>query len=102
MGEIFTVDDIRRTSWREDLEERQNYEDERRKRELAKEQEQQQARQAREAEAASTDWYAAVDGRIHEHLKSWLWTAIDQRVTQWWNDNAIDERVAQLWDNKCE
>ena len=30
MGEIFTVDDIRRTSWREDLEERQAYESRRR------------------------------------------------------------------------
>jgi len=84
MGEILTVDDIRRSSWREDLEERQNYEDERRKRELAKEREQQQARKAREAEAASNNWYAAMDGRIHEHLANWLWKAIDERIQQWW------------------
>ena len=82
MGEILTVEDIRRSSWREDLEERQNYEYERQGRELAKEHEQQQARKAREAETASTNWYAAVDGRIHEHLANWLWAAIDQRVTQ--------------------
>jgi hypothetical protein len=45
MGEILTVEDIRRSSgWREALEERQNYEHERRKRELA------EARKAREVE----------------------------------------------------
>ena len=79
MGEILTVENIRRDSgWREALEERQNYEDERRKRELAKEQEQQQARKAREAETASSDWYAAVDTRIRRHFKDWAWAAIDE------------------------
>jgi hypothetical protein len=58
------------------------YRFEKQERELAEERERQQARKAREAETASTNWYAAVDGRIHEHLKSWLWAAIDQRVVQ--------------------
>src|SRR5215469_18617908 len=81
MGEIFTVEDIRRNSgWREALEEKQNYEDERRKRELAKDQEQQQARKAREAETASANWYAAVDTRIRTHFKDWAWAAIDERI----------------------
>src|SRR5215471_4343899 len=80
MGEILTVEDIRRSSWREDLEERQNYEDARRKRELAKEHEQQQARKAREAETASADWYAAIDTRIRTHFKDWAWAAIDERI----------------------
>src|SRR5215471_10843390 len=84
MGEILTVEDIRRSSWREDLEERQNYEDARRKRELAKEHEQQQARKAREAETASADWYAAIDTRIRTHFKDWAWAAIDERIQQWW------------------
>jgi hypothetical protein len=74
MGEIFTVDDIRRTSWREDLEERQNYEDERRKRELAKEQKQQQARKAREA--AEKQQAAANNSEAWEHF-------VDSRVHQW-------------------
>jgi hypothetical protein len=80
MSEIRTVEDIRRRSgWRETLEERQNYESEKRKRELAEEHERQQARKAREVEAASTSWYGAVDDRIHEHLRNWLWAAIDER-----------------------
>jgi hypothetical protein len=84
MGEILTVEDIRRSSgWREALEERQNYEDERRKRELAKEYEQQQARKAREAETVSANWYAAVDTRIRTHFKDWAWAAIDERIQQW-------------------
>jgi len=57
----------------------------REQRELAKERER-KAREAREAEekqqAASTNWYAAVDGRINEHLKNWLWGSIDDRITQ--------------------
>src|SRR5215831_8108687 len=88
MSEILTVEDIRRSSWREDLEERQNYEHKRRKRELAKEHEQQQARKAREAaekqQAASSDWYAAVDTRIRAHFRDWAWAAIDERIEQWW------------------
>ena len=100
---IFTVEDIRRSSgWREALEERQNYDRERRKREFTAEREQREACKTREAETASANWYAVVDGRIHEHLKSWLWKAIDEHITQWWNDNAIDERITQLWDIKCE
>src|SRR5215831_8534449 len=85
MGEILTVEDIRRSSWREDLEERQNYEHKRRKRELAKEHEQQQAREAAEKQqAASSDWYAAVDTRIRAHFRDWAWAAIDERIEQWW------------------
>src|SRR5262249_28028474 len=85
MSEIRTVADIRRSSgWREALEERQNYEDERRKRELTAEREQRGARKAREAETASSDWYAAVDTRIRTHFKDWGWAAIDERIQQWW------------------
>src|SRR5215831_4399680 len=88
--------------WREDALERGTYRFESEERELAAEREQQQARKAREAAAASTSWYGAVDARIHEHLKNWLWKAIDEHITQWWNDNAIDERITQSWDIKCE
>ena len=65
-----------RTHPLEDPAERREREFEQRKRE------EREARKTREAETASSDWHAVVDGRIHEHLKSWLWTAIDQRVTQ--------------------
>jgi hypothetical protein len=69
--------------WREDARERQEREFEKRKAEAEK---RQQARKAREAEekqqAVATNWYAAVDGRFHEHLANWLWGAIDERITQ--------------------
>src|SRR5215471_16684272 len=84
MSEILTVDDIRRSSWREALEERQNYEHERRKRELTAEREQREAHKTREAEVASTNWYTAVDTRIRAHFKDWAWAAIDERIQQWW------------------
>jgi predicted urease superfamily metal-dependent hydrolase len=59
-------------------------------RELVEERERQarKAREVREAEekqrTVSNNWYAAVDGRIHEHLQNWLWNAIDQHIKQWW------------------
>jgi hypothetical protein len=60
---------------------------EKRRRELDAERER-KVREAHEAEekrqVASTNWYAAVDGRIHEHLANWLWAAIDERMQQWW------------------
>ena len=67
--------------WREDAAERKTCEFEKQKRELM------EARKAREAEKqqapANWDaWYTAVDGRFHEHLKSWLWGAIDDRIQQ--------------------
>jgi len=96
------VEDIRRSGWREHYEEQKAREFERRGRELDAKRERREACKTREAETASANWYAVVDGRIHEHLKSWLWKAIDEHITQWWNDNAIDERITQLWDIKCE
>jgi hypothetical protein len=75
MSEI--VEDIRQEcaeydranpGWREDALERRKREFEKRKRELAETARHQQARKAREEQAASTNWYAAVDGRINEHL----------------------------------
>jgi hypothetical protein len=84
MGEIFTVADIRRNSgWREALEERQNYERQRREREQA------QARKGREGEvkqqAALNDWWVPIDERIRAHFKDWAWAAIDERIQQWWD-----------------
>src|SRR5262249_41475773 len=65
---------------------------ERRRLELAEIEKRQQARAVREARvareaeekqrAASTSWYAAVDGRINEHLQNWLWNAIDERIRE--------------------
>ena len=59
------------------------------------EKKQQQAREAREAreaekqQVASTDWYAAVDTRVHAHFKDWAWAAIDERI-RWWFDHYFD------------
>jgi hypothetical protein len=93
MGEILTTKDIRwNRGWREALEEQQNYEHKRREREAETEKKQQQARKDREEakqQAASNDWFAAVDGRIHEHLANWLWKAIDERI-RWWFDHYFD------------
>jgi hypothetical protein len=88
--------------WREDALERGTYRFEKQERELVAERARREACKTREAETVSANWYATIDSRIHEHLKSWLWKAIDERVTRWWNDNAIDERIAQSWDIKCE
>ena len=60
---------------------------EKRQREIDAERER-KAREARAAEenrqVASTNWYAAVDDRIRTHFKDWAWTAIDERIQQWW------------------
>src|SRR5215831_496329 len=90
MREFLTVDDIRwNKGWRDEEEERQARRLEKQDRELAEERERKATRKAREAEekqekqqAVATNWYAAIDGRVHEHLQNWLWKAIDQRVVQ--------------------
>jgi hypothetical protein len=60
-------------SWRDD--------EEFKKRQQAREETRRREEEQR-AVAASTSWYAAVDGRVHEHLKNWLWNAIDERIKQ--------------------
>src|SRR5262245_5804173 len=94
--------DARNPNWRAVAEEDKARAYEQRKREIDVERE----RKAREAvekqQVVATSWYEAVDKRIHEHLQNWLWKAIDEHITQWWNDNAIDERITQSWDIKCE
>jgi hypothetical protein len=75
--------------WREIAETDKACRRERQERELAEEREQKATRKAREAaemqQVASTNWYTAVDERVHEHLKNWLWNAIDERI-RWWFD----------------
>jgi hypothetical protein len=71
MSEILTVEDIRRRSgWREALEERQNYEHERRKREQA----QVKAREVEQKPQAVTSnwgaWVGVIDQRIEQHFFS--------------------------------
>src|SRR5262249_16571042 len=83
MSEIRTVEDIRRSSgWREALEERQNYEHERRKRELDADRE----RKAREVQArqraVTADWYDKVGSRVRDHFRDWAWAAIDDRIRE--------------------
>ena len=67
MGEIFTVEDIRRNSgWREALEEKQAYES--RRREIEEERERKARVPAEKQQSAATNnwdaWYAAIDARI--------------------------------------
>jgi hypothetical protein len=85
MSEIRTVEDVHRFLAEYDRANPPPCPVEARQRELAAERER-QVRKAREAEekqrAASTSWYAAVDGRVHEHLQNWLWNAIDERIRE--------------------
>src|SRR5215831_8923483 len=92
MGEILTVADIRRSSWRDDYEEQKTRRLEKQDRELAEARKVREAEKAREAaetqRVASTDWYAAVDARVRAHFKDWAWAAIDERIDEltqrWW------------------
>jgi hypothetical protein len=81
MGEIFTVDDIRRTSWREDLEERQAYES--RRREVEEERERKARAVAEKQQPAVANdwdaWYAAVDERVRGWFDYYFDDAYEQR-----------------------
>src|SRR5215469_9541724 len=85
MSEINSIEDVYRVIAEIDRANPPECPVEKRQREKREEAER-QARKAREAEekqrAAATNWYAAVDGRVHEHLQSWLWNAIDERIKQ--------------------
>src|SRR5215831_20266393 len=89
--------DLAHPHWQEEWESDKACAFERQQREIAEERERREAGKMRQAAATqqvmATNWVATIDERIHEHLKSWLWKAIDARITQWWNDNAIDERI---------
>jgi|SRR5215813_3873757 len=84
--QVCTEFDLAHPGWREDWERDKTRRFEKQQREIAEERERREARKARETaekqQAASTSWYDAVDARIHEHLKNWLWKAIDERVTR--------------------
>src|SRR5262249_20896506 len=68
--------------WRRDALERGTYESEARKREIDAEHERKARVAAEKQQAVATNWYAAIDERVHEHLQNWLWEAIDERVVQ--------------------
>src|SRR5215831_10755702 len=84
MGEILTVEDIRRSSWREDLEEKQAYES--RRREIEEERE-------RKARAAAEKQQPAASHDLDE-----LVAVIDERVRGWF-DYYFDDEYEQREGN---
>src|SRR5215831_18899198 len=85
MGEILTVEDIRRSSWREDLEEKQAYES--RRREIEEERE-------RKARAAAEKQQPAPSHGLDE-----LVAVIDERVRGWF-DYYFDDELSEGNDRR--
>jgi DNA anti-recombination protein RmuC len=121
MNEIRTVEDVHRflaeydrahPHWRAEAEEDKKRAVERRKREAEAEQQARNAREAEKQQAASNDWYAAVDTRVRAHFKDWAWAAIDERIDaltqRWWEHEwdvlkdaiggALGKKAAQVRD----